>query len=213
MHRLVASAAPLTCVRVPGAAAPRTLAGVEVRPSGSGPSRAMPGTSRGSLDDVDREPLLGAGLGEVEAGRRRRGRTRSAMRSPCPAAARCVGSCVGPAQPAGPRQVEHQVQCRRRRGRGTCRAGDPGRPRAPASAVRRRVEGLEHAETTPSSTRVTTRPTARSREERRRAPRTSGSSGGVLLSHTLAGAVPSALKGLASGFGMGPGVSPSLWPP
>src|SRR5688572_10331671 len=47
---------------------PWTLSSVNSSFRGSGPSRAMPGTSVGPLDQVDGEALLGARLGHVETG-------------------------------------------------------------------------------------------------------------------------------------------------
>ena len=78
------------------------------RRSASGPSRAIPGTSRRRPDDVDGQPLAGALLGEVEAVavvevHAQRERTLARLR-------RRGRQVLAPVQPAGPRQVDDEVQ-------------------------------------------------------------------------------------------------------
>ena len=69
-----------------------------------------PGDLRRVADDVHRQLLAVPGLGEVEARRRRRGATRSAS-GPLPfGLGGAVGSVLRQLQPAGPGQVDHQVQ-------------------------------------------------------------------------------------------------------
>ena len=105
----------------------------------------MPGTAAGSCTTYAAS-RFGCRPRSGRSRRRRRERTRRAIGRLARAAAASRESASRPAQPPGAGQVEDEVQCRRRRGRGTCRAG---RPRSTVSAdegLRRRVVGLEHAD-------------------------------------------------------------------
>ena len=68
----------------------------------------------GIADEIDGEPLLGAGLGEVEAARRAAvelgARCRRSASGPLPGRGGRGRQAVAPLQPAGPRQVNDQVQ-------------------------------------------------------------------------------------------------------
>ena len=124
-------------------------------------------------DEVGREPLLGAGLGEVEAGRRRR--TGCAARSAtCPGAARCWASASD--QRSQPARARWKIRCTPSQSRSTnlpCR--ETASTGAPVSACGGGSKVFS-TENDPSSTPVTASPTVRSARKSTSAW-TSGSSG------------------------------------